>query len=114
MRATRRVVITGLGVVSPLGCDVDAMWRSLLEGESGVGEITRFDHSDQRVHIAAEVKGFDPEDYIDKRQVRRLDLFSRYAVGAADDVADAVVFLSSAQARFVTGCVLPVDGGLGI
>jgi 3-oxoacyl-[acyl-carrier-protein] synthase II len=81
--AYRRVVITGMGVVSPLGCDVDEMWGRLLAGESGVGEITRFDHTDHRVHFAAEVKDFDPEAYIDRRQVRRLDLFSRYAVGAA-------------------------------
>lgn len=79
----RRVVVTGMGVVSPLGCDVDTFWRRLVAGESGVGEITRFDHSDQRVHIAAEVKDFDPERYVDKRTVRRLDLFSRYAVAAA-------------------------------
>ena len=79
----RRVVVTGMGVVSPLGCDVDQFWRRLVAGESGVGEITRFDHSAHRVHIAAEVQGFDPEDYVDKRTVRRLDLFSRYAVGAA-------------------------------
>ena len=79
----RRVVVTGMGVVSPLGCDVDQFWRRLVAGESGVDEITRFDHSDHRVHIAAEVQGFDPEDYVDKRTVRRLDLFSRYAVGAA-------------------------------
>jgi len=79
----RRVVVSGMGVVSPLGCDVDQFWRRLVAGESGVGEITRFDHSAHRVHIAAEVQGFDPEDYVDKRTVRRLDLFSRYAVGAA-------------------------------
>ncbi len=57
----RRVVVTGMGVVSPLGCDVDTFWRRLVSGESGVGEITRFDHTEQRVHIAAEVDGFDPE-----------------------------------------------------
>jgi 3-oxoacyl-[acyl-carrier-protein] synthase II len=79
----RRVVVTGMGVVSPLSCDVDTFWRRLVAGESGVGEITRFDHSDQRVHIAAEVKDFDAERYVDKRTVRRLDLFSRYAVAAA-------------------------------
>jgi 3-oxoacyl-[acyl-carrier-protein] synthase II len=79
----RRVVVTGMGVVSPLGCDVDQFWRRLVAGESAVGEITRFDHSAHRVHIAAEVKGFDPLEYIDKRTVRRLDLFSRYAVAAA-------------------------------
>jgi 3-oxoacyl-[acyl-carrier-protein] synthase II len=83
MTAATRIVVTGLGVISPLGNDVDTFWRRLVAGESGVGEITRFDHSDQRVHIAGEVKGFQPEEYIDKRKVRRLDLFSRYAVAAA-------------------------------
>ena len=88
MTAQRRVVVTGLGVVSPLGNDVDTFWRRLVSGESGVGEITRFDHTDQKVHIAAEVKDFDPEQYIDKRKVRRLDLFSRYAVAAAKMASD--------------------------
>src|SRR5665647_1354947 len=66
----RRVVVTGLGVISPLGNDVDTFWRRLVAGESGVGEITRFDTSEYKVHIAAEVQGFDAEDYIDKRKVR--------------------------------------------
>ena len=112
MTATRRVVVTGLGVVSPLGCDVDQMWRSLVAGESGVGEITRFDHSDQRVHIAAEVKGFDPEDYIDKRQIRRLDLFSRYAVGAAKEAAADADFDPRPEADRVGAVVASGVGGL--
>jgi 3-oxoacyl-[acyl-carrier-protein] synthase II len=87
MTASTRVVVTGMGVISPLGNDIDSFWRRLVAGESGVGEITRFDHSDQRVHIAAEVRDFDPEDFIDKRQVRRLDLFSRYAVAAGKRAA---------------------------
>jgi len=87
MASPTRVVVTGLGVISPLGNDVDTFWRRLVAGESGVGEITRFDHTDFKVHIAAEVKDFDPEEYIDKRQVRRLDLFSRYAVAAAKNAA---------------------------
>ncbi len=83
MTAQRRVVVTGLGVVSPLGCEVQQMWAALLAGESGVGEITRFDHSDQRVHFAAEVKGFAATDYMDKRVARRMDPFAQYAVAAA-------------------------------
>jgi len=83
MTPTTRVVVTGLGVISPLGNDIDTFWRRLVAGESGVGRITRFDTTDYKVHIAAEVKDFDAEDYIDKRKVRRLDLFSRYAVAAA-------------------------------
>ena len=87
MAHQRRVVVTGLGVISPLGNDVDTFWRRLVAGESGVGEITRFDTTDYKVHIAAEVQDFDAEDYIDKRKVRRLDLFSRYAVAAAKNAA---------------------------
>ncbi len=108
----RRVVITGIGVVSPLGCDVDRMWRSLVAGESGVTEITRFDHSDQRVHIAAEVKGFDPEDYIEKRTVRRLDLFSRYAVGAAKMAAADADFDPRPEADRVGAVIASGVGGL--
>jgi len=106
----RRVVVTGMGVVSPLGCDVDQFWRRLVAGESGVGEITRFDHGDQRVHIAAEVQGFDPEDYLEKRTVRRLDLFSRYAVGAAKIARDDAGFDPRAEAER-TGAV--IGSGVG-
>jgi 3-oxoacyl-[acyl-carrier-protein] synthase II len=112
MTTRRRVVVTGLGVVSPLGCDVDQMWRALVAGESGVGEITRFDHSDQRVHIAAEVKGFDPEDYIEKRTVRRLDLFSRYAVGAARNAAADAEFDPRPEADRVGAVIASGVGGL--
>ncbi len=106
----RRVVVTGMGVVSPLGCDVDQFWRRLVAGESGVDEITRFDHSDHRVHIAAEVQGFDPEDYVDKRTVRRLDLFSRYAVGAAALARDDAGIDPRAEAER-TGAV--IGSGVG-
>jgi len=106
----RRVVVTGMGVVSPLGCDVDQFWRRLVAGDSGVGEITRFDHSDHRVHIAAEVQGFDPEDYVDKRTVRRLDLFSRYAVGAAALARDDAGIDPRAEAER-TGAV--IGSGVG-
>ncbi|MGO8685304.1 MAG: beta-ketoacyl-ACP synthase II [Thermoleophilia bacterium] len=80
---TRRVVVTGMGVVTALGHTVDEFWRRLVAGESGVGRITRFDDSVLSVHIAAEVKGFDPHNYMDKRSARRMDNFSRYAVAAA-------------------------------
>ena len=81
--AARRVVVTGLGVVSSLGCTKDEFWRRLVAGESGVAEITRFDHSGLSVHIAGEVKHFDTDTWMDKRAARRMDLFSRYAVAAA-------------------------------
>jgi len=108
----RRVVVTGLGVVSPLGCDARRMYERLVAGESGVAEITRFDHSDQRVHIAAEVEGFDPEDYLEKRKIRRLDLFSRFAVGAAKGAAADAGFDPRPEAERVGAVIGSGVGGL--
>ncbi|MHB1390259.1 MAG: beta-ketoacyl-ACP synthase II [Thermoleophilia bacterium] len=79
----RRVVVTGMGVVSACGIGLDAYWGSLKAGKSGVARITHFDSTDFRVHIAAEVKDFDPTVWIDKKRARRMDLFSQYAVAAA-------------------------------
>ncbi|MBE3033761.1 MAG: beta-ketoacyl-ACP synthase II [Actinobacteria bacterium] len=112
MTPTTRVVVTGLGVVSPLGNDIDTFWRRLVAGESGVGPITRFDTSDYKVHIAAEVKDFDAEDFIDKRQVRRLDLFSRYAVAAAKLAAADAEFDPRPEADRVGAVVGSGVGGL--
>ena len=81
--APRRVVVTGLGIVGPLGCDVEESWRRVLAGESGVGPITSFDASRLSVRIAAEVKDFDPSRSMDKRAARRMDPYARYAVAAA-------------------------------
>lgn len=112
MTPTTRVVVTGLGVISPLGNDVDTFWRRLVAGESGVGPITRFDTSDYKVHIAAEVKDFDAEDFIDKRQVRRLDLFSRYAVAAAKLAAADAEFDPRPEADRVGAVIGSGVGGL--
>ena len=112
MTPPTRVVVTGLGVVSPLGNDIDTFWRRLVAGESGVGPITRFDTSDYKVHIAAEVKGFDAEDYIDKRKVRRLDLFSRYAVAAARLAAADAEFDPRPEADRVGAVIGSGVGGL--
>jgi 3-oxoacyl-[acyl-carrier-protein] synthase II len=112
MSGARRVVVTGLGVVSPLGCDAERMFERLVAGESAVGEITRFDHSDQRVHIAAEVQGFDAEEYLEKRKVRRLDLFSRYAVGAAKMAAADAGFDPRPEAERVGAVIGSGVGGL--
>ena len=79
----RRVVITGVGAVSPLGTGNAANWDALVNGQSGIGLITRFDASDMPVKIAGEVKGFDAEDFIDKKEIKKMDLFIQYAMGAA-------------------------------
>jgi 3-oxoacyl-[acyl-carrier-protein] synthase II len=112
MTPTTRVVVTGLGVISPLGNDIDTFWRRLVAGESGVGLITRFDTSDFKVHIAAEVKDFDAEDFIDKRKVRRLDLFSRYAVAAAKLAAADAEFDPRPEADRVGAVIGSGVGGL--
>jgi len=79
----RRVVITGLGMVSPLGNDVESSWQSLIAGESGAAEITAFDHSDYGVHFACELKDFDPTTWIDRKRARRMDRFAQMILAAA-------------------------------
>ena len=73
LNGRRRVVITGLGAVTPLGLDVESTWSSLLAGESGAAEITQFDHSDYPVHFACEVKDFDATEWIERKAARRMD-----------------------------------------
>ena len=79
----RRVVVTGMGVISPVGNDLESFWNNLPEGKNGVGMITRFDTTEQKVKVAAEVKDFEPTKYIEKSQVRKTDLFAQYALAAA-------------------------------
>ncbi len=79
----KRVVVTGLSAISPLGNDLKTCWQRLLEGHSGIGSITRFDCSQYATKIAGEVKGFEPERFIPKKQVQRMDRFNRYAVASA-------------------------------
>jgi len=79
----RRVVVTGLGVISPLGTTVASTWEAMVAGRSGAGPITRFDPSALSVKFACEVKGFDPGLYLDRKEARRYDLFAQFAMGAA-------------------------------
>jgi 3-oxoacyl-[acyl-carrier-protein] synthase II len=79
----RRVVVTGLGAVTPLGNDVETTWANLLAGESGAGEITQFDHADYPVHFACEVKDFDATQWIDRKAARRMDRFTHLILAAA-------------------------------
>ena len=82
----KRVVITGLGVVSPVGNNVEEFWEALISGKSGAGKISRFDTSNYTTRIAAEVKGFDPLNYIEKKEARRMDLSEQYSLAAAFQV----------------------------
>jgi len=79
---TRRVVVTGLGLVSPLGVGTEPTWEGLVAGRSGAGPITRYDTSEHAVRIACEVDGFDPLDWIDAKEVKKFDLFVHYSVAA--------------------------------
>ena len=83
MSEKRRVVVTGLGVLTPIGNDVETFWSALVSGTSGIARVTRFDPSDFRTQIAGEVKGFDATKYMDRKEVRRADLYVQYAMAAA-------------------------------
>jgi 3-oxoacyl-[acyl-carrier-protein] synthase II len=85
---TRRVVVTGAGAITPLGNSPDALWESLLSGKSGAGPITHFDASKFDTRFACEVKGFNAEDYLDKKEIRRMDHFAHYALAAARQAID--------------------------
>lgn len=85
---SRRVVVTGLGAISPVGNDVDTMWKNMLDGVCGIEEISAFDTSNLKVHIAGTVKDFDAEKYIEKREIRKLDIYCQYALAAAQQAVD--------------------------
>jgi 3-oxoacyl-[acyl-carrier-protein] synthase II len=81
--ARRRVVVTGMGMVSPLGTGVEKSWQALIQGKSGVSRITKFDPTGFDTQIAAEVKDFVPENFIDKKEMRRMDIFIQYAMASS-------------------------------
>jgi len=88
----RRVVVTGLGAITPVGNDVAAAWRALIDGVPGAGPITKFDASKFPVRFACEVKGFDPLQYMDRKEAKRADAYAQYALaGAAQAMADAAL-----------------------
>jgi 3-oxoacyl-[acyl-carrier-protein] synthase II len=100
--STRRVVVTGLGIVSPLGNDAETAWEGLLAGRSGVGPITLFDASQHAARIAAEVKGFDPLAWLDKKNVKKADRFIQFAVAASEMATkDAGLAVDAANAESV-------------
>ncbi len=86
----KRVVITGIGAVTPIGLTVDEFWQSMMEGKSGAAEIKSFDTSKLDTKFACELKDFDPTKYIDKKTVRRLDPYAQYALASATQaIADS-------------------------
>ena len=108
----RRVVITGLGAVTPLGNDVETTWTNLLAGESGAGPITQFDHTDYPVHFACEVKDLEVTDYIDRKTARKMDRFTHLILAAARQ-AEVDAKLDIAKEAERTGAAIATGiGGL--
>lgn len=85
IKELKRVVVTGMGAITPLGNTVDEFWQNIIAGHSGVGLITKFDTTYFKTKFAAEVKGFNPAEYFEKNEARKYDLFTQYAVAAADE-----------------------------
>lgn len=92
---SRRVVVTGVGLVSPLGVGTEPTWEGIVQARSGVGQITRFDVSDYACRIAAEVEGFDAADYMERKEIKKVDLFAHYGVAAAQLALEDSGFLDS-------------------
>ncbi len=111
----RRVVITGMGAISPLGSDLNTLWNNLVSGRSGVSTITAFDASELPTRIAAEVKDFNPEDYIDRKDARRMDRFVHFAVAASKlALQDADLHIGTNADPERTGVIIGSGiGGLG-
>lgn len=109
----RRVVVTGIGAVSPVGLDVQSSWENITAGTSGIKAITHFDASGYAVRIAGEVKGFDPTNYIEKKRVREGDTFIHYAIAAADEAVKMAGFEPNDEQKDLVGTIIGVGlGGL--
>ena len=107
----RRVVVTGLGCVTPVGNDVATTWQALLDGKSGGGPITRFDSSKHKLHFACEVKGFDPSLYMDRKEAKRSDLYTQFALAAAVQAMRDAGFERGGYDPLMTGVI--VGSGIG-
>lgn len=107
----RRVVITGLGAVSPIGNDIEELWDSVKNGKNGIAPITRFDTTGFKIKLAGELKGFDPEKYVEKREARKMAAFTLYARAAADQaVTDSGLDFS---AEDTDRCGVIISSGIG-
>src|SRR6186997_409030 len=107
----RKVVITGIGAVTPLGNDAETTWQRLLAGESGAGPITQFDSTDYNVHFACEVKDFDPSNWIERKQARRMDRFAQLVLSAARQAeADSGVDIASEGDRVGASIATGIGG----
>lgn len=107
----KRVVVTGMGAITPIGLSVDEFWSSVKEGTTGFGEITHFDSSEYKAHLAAEVKNFTGKDYMDPKAARRMELFCQYAVAAAKEAIEESGYDIEKEDPFRVGCA--VGSGIG-
>src|SRR5579859_3443493 len=109
----RRVVVTGIGVVSPVGLDAASTWEGLVAGRSGAGPITRFDAADFETRIACEVKNFDPSNYLDRKEARRMDRYTHLAIAASREALnDAGLTITARNADDVGVIVGTGVGGI--
>ena len=110
----RRVVVTGLGSITPIGNTVEEFWKGIKEGKCGIDKITKFDTSDYKVKIAAEVKGYNEDEFFDKRTAKRMDLFSQYAIVVAREaIKDAGITAENTDMTRVATIISTGIGGLG-
>ncbi|MFQ5559736.1 MAG: beta-ketoacyl synthase N-terminal-like domain-containing protein, partial [Nitrospinota bacterium] len=109
----RRVVVTGLGLITPLGNSVEETWNGVISGKSGIGPITRFDTTDFPVRIAGEVKDFDPEEFIERKEIKKMDIFIQYAIACASmAMKESGLVISEANCERVGVMVGAGIGGL--
>lgn len=108
---SRRVVVTGLGAVTPIGNNVDDFWASVKAGKIGFGHITKFDTTDYKCHIAAELKDFNPQDFMDRKAAKRMEPFSQYAVAAAKQAIDDSGLDIEKEDPYMVGCA--IGSGIG-
>lgn len=108
---SRRVVVTGMGAITPVGLNVNDFWSSLKEGKHGFGTITKFDSTDYKCHVAAEVKDFDAKAYMDPKTSRRMELFCQYAVAAAKEAIEDSGLDMEKEDPYMAGCA--VGSGIG-
>ena len=108
---SRRVVVTGLGAVTPIGNNVDDFWAAVKAGKIGFDHITKFDTTDYKCHIAAELKDFNPQDYMDRKAAKRMEPFSQYAVAAAKQAIDDSGLDIEKEDPYMVGCA--IGSGIG-